>query len=44
MPSAEHVDLENPQRVEIVLVPFDEGALVHRRVADRHDLVEPARG
>ena len=39
---SEHVDLENAQRVEIVLVPLDEGAVVHRRIADRHHLVEPA--
>ena len=39
---AEHVDLQNAQRVEIVLVPFDEGALRHGAVADRHHLVEPA--
>ena len=40
----EHVDLENAQRVEIVLVPFDDGALLHRGVLDRHDIVEPAAG
>ncbi len=39
---AEHVDLENAERVEIVLVPFDEGAVGHGAVADRHHLVEPA--
>ena len=39
---AEHVDLQNVERVEIVLVPFDEGALRHGAVADRHHLVEPA--
>ena len=40
----EHVDLENAERVEIVLVPFDRGALLHRRVHDRRDLVEPVAG
>ncbi len=30
------VDLEDAERVEIVLVPFDDGAVVHRRVLDRH--------
>ena len=40
----EHVDLEDAERVEIVLVPFDEGAVLHRAVADRHHLVEPAAG
>ncbi len=38
----QHVDLHQPECVDIVLVPFDEGALVHRGVADRHDLVEPS--
>ncbi len=42
MPSAEHVDLEDAERVEIVLVPLDDGAVLHRRVLDRHQLVEPA--
>jgi hypothetical protein len=34
----EHVDLEDPEFVDVVLVPFDEGAVVHRAVADRHRL------
>ena len=38
----EHIDFQNAQRVEIVLVPFDEGAVIHRRIADRHDFVESA--
>src|SRR4029078_5985517 len=38
----EDIDFQNAQRVEIVLVPFDEGAVIHRRIADRHDFVEPA--
>ena len=41
---AEHIDLEDAERVEIVLVPFDEGAVLHRRIGDRHHLVEPAAG
>ncbi len=41
---AEHVDLEDPQRVDVVLVPFDDGAVLHRRVLDRAELVEPALG
>ena len=36
-----HVDLEQAQRIEIVLVPFDRRALLHRRVHHRRDLVEP---
>ena len=40
MPSAEHIDLQQPQRFEIVLLPFDDGALVHRGVLDRHHFVD----
>ncbi len=40
----EHVDFQDAQRVEIVLVPFDVSAVVHRRIADRHHFVEPAAG
>ena len=43
-PQRQHVDLEQPERVEIVLVPLDRGAVVHRRVHDRRDLVEPVAG
>ena len=38
------VDLEDADRVEVVLVPFDHPALVHRRLHDRHHLVEPVAG
>ena len=41
---AKHVDLEDAERVEIVLVPLDEGTLLHGGVGDRHLLVEPAAG
>ena len=34
----EHVDLEDAELVDVVLVPFDEGAVVHRAIADRHRL------
>src|SRR5262249_33240144 len=37
---SEHVDLEYAKRVEIVLIPFDEGTFVHCRVRDRHRFVE----
>jgi hypothetical protein len=40
----EDVDLEDADGVEIVLVPFDAGALLHRGVLDRDHLVEPAAG
>ena len=38
----QHVDLEHAQRVEVVLVPFDDGAVGHRRVLDRHQLAQGA--
>ena len=41
---AENVDFQNAKGIEIVLVPFDEGAFIHRRIADRHDFVESAAG
>ena len=40
----QHVDLEKAERVEIVLVPLDHRALIHRRVHHRRDLVEPVAG
>ena len=40
---AEHIDLQQPERVDIVLVPFDEGAVLHGGVADGHDLGQAAR-
>ena len=41
---SQHVDLVDLQGVEIVLVPFDDGPLLHGRVLDRYQLVEPAFG
>src|SRR6266550_7807957 len=40
----EHIDLEDAERVEIIFVPLDEGAALHRAIADRNHLVEPAAG
>ena len=40
----QHIDLHEAERVDVVLVPFDEGALVHGGIADRHRLVEPLAG
>ena len=42
MPSARISIFRMPQRVEIVLVPFDHGAVFHRRVFDRHQFLERA--
>ncbi len=43
-PQRQHIDLHHVQRVDVVLVPFDEGAIVHRGIADRHVGVEPVLG
>ncbi len=40
----QHVDLHHPHIVDVVLVPFDEVAVFHRRGADRHAFVEPVVG
>ena len=40
----EDVDLEDAESVDIVLVPFDHGAIDHRRIGDRHDLGERPAG
>ena len=34
----QYVDLQDAERVEVVLVPFDQRAVRHRRVLDRHQL------
>jgi hypothetical protein len=41
---AEDVDLQDPQLLEVVLVPLDDGAVLHRGVLDRHNLVEAVAG
>jgi hypothetical protein len=38
------IDLENAQRVDVILVPFDEGALRHGAVLQRYDLAERRLG
>ncbi len=40
----QHIDLHQPHLVDIVLVPFDEGAVLHCRRADGHGLVQPVAG
>ena len=35
---AEHVDLQNAQRVEVVLVPFDCGPVFHSGIGDGHQV------
>ena len=44
MPSASTSTFMNLQRVDIVLVPFDDLAVLHRRRLDRHEIVEPVVG
>ena len=41
---AEHVDLEDAERVEVVLVPLDDRAIGHGGVLDRHQLEERPAG
>ena len=36
----EHVDLHQAERIDVVLVPFDEGAVRHGGIADGHQFVE----
>ena len=38
---AQHVDFQNMKRVQVVLVPFDNGAIFHCRVFDWCQFVEP---
>ena len=38
----QHVHFEYAQRIEVVLVPFDDGAIHHRGILDRHQFVEAA--
>ena len=40
----QHIDLQHAERVDVVLVPLDEGAVLHGGVVDRHGLVEPLAG
>ena len=39
---AKDVDLQNAQGVDIILVPFDGGAVVHRGVFNRAHLIQPS--
>jgi hypothetical protein len=43
-PQREHIDLHQPQRIDIVLIPFDEGAIRHRRIVDRHQFIQSPLG
>ncbi len=37
----QHIDFHQAERVDIVLVPFDEGAALHRAIVQRDHFVEP---
>ena len=39
-----HIDLQHAQCIEVVLVPLDDRAVLHRRILDRHIFVEAAAG
>ena len=41
---AQHIDLVDLECIEVVLVPFDDGAVLHRRVLDRDQFIEPVVG
>ena len=43
-PKPQNIDLQNPQRVNVILVPADDRAILHRRVFDRGQLVQPPAG
>ncbi len=43
-PEAEEVDLDDPEIGAVVLVPLDDGAVLHGGGLDGNDLVEPALG
>ena len=40
----ENVDLEDAENVDVVLVPFDDGAVRHRRILYRHQLGQGTAG
>src|SRR3546814_3437923 len=40
----EHIDLHKPQSINIVLVPFNEGAVLHRCIVNGDGLVQPILG
>src|SRR3546814_13352562 len=40
----EHIDLHEPQSINIVLVPFNEGAVLHRCIVNGYSLVQPVLG
>ena len=43
-PQRQHIHLHQAERIDIVLVPLDEGAVCHGGVVDRHQLIQPRLG
>ena len=37
----QHIDLHHTQGIDVVLVPLDEGAILHRSISDRNISIEP---
>ena len=40
----QHIHLQDAERVDIVLIPFDDGAVLHRRVLNRAEFIQPPLG
>ena len=40
----QHIHLEQPQSIKIILVPFNNGAPLHCRRADRTEMIKTAPG
>ena len=40
----QHINFQHAQRVEIVFIPFDKSAVIHRRIANRHQRIQPLIG
>ncbi len=40
----EHIDLHQAQRIDVVLIPFDEATIRHRGIMDGHRFIQPVLG
>ena len=36
----QHVHLQHAERIDVILIPFQKGAVLHGTIVDRHGLVE----
>ena len=41
-PERQNINFQQPQRVKIILVPFDDGALLHGGIANWHNFSQSA--